>query len=441
LVKEARAQEPIDGLEALAGEKSPLSPNEVIVFLGDSITAAGAKELGYCRVIADAIEKRQPERKVKFVFAGVSGNKVPDLQRRLDRDVLSKHPTLVFIYIGINDVWHSNQGKGTPADQFEAGLRELISRIGETKARIVLCTPTTIGEKTDGTNRLDKLLEQYSEISRKVAAETSVTLCDLRVAFLNHLKTHNRGNTDQGILTTDGVHLNQDGNQLVANFAALAMAQELSRSAASGQTSLFNGRDLTGWHVDIPSLDNSQQTNSTFVVRHGNLVSLGRPEGHLITDQVYENYRLEVEYRFAGQPGNCGVLVHSSNPRALYKMFPKSIEVQMNHEHAGDFWCICEDVAVPDMVARRGNEQDWGVTEGKLRRILNLTDGSEKPVGQWNQMVIECLGDSIKVWVNGDLVNHGTKCTATKGQIALQAEGSEVEFRKLLLTPITILTD
>ena len=45
-------------------------------------------------------------------------------------------------------------------------------------------------------------------------------------------------------------------------------------------------------------------------------------------------------------------------------------------------------------------------------------------------MVIECVGDEVKVWVNGDLVNHGTKCTATKGQIALQAEGSEVEFRK-----------
>ena len=93
------------------------------------------------------------------------------------------------------------------------------------------------------------------------------------------------------------------------------------------------------------------------------------------------------------------------------------------------------------MVERRGAEKEWGVTEGKLRRILNLTDDSEKPVGEWNQMTIECLGDNVKVWVNGDLVNHGTNCTASKGQIALQAEGSEVEFRKLLLTPISKLTD
>ncbi len=178
-----------------------------------------------------------------------------------------------------------------------------------------------------------------------------------------------------------------------------------------------------------------------FIVRDGNLVSLGQPNGHLITDQEFENYRLEVEYRFAGEPGNCGVLVHASTPRALYKMFPQSIEVQMNHEHAGDFWCIVEDITVPDMVERRGPEETWGITEGKARRILNLTDGSEKPVGQWNTLIIEAFADEIKVWVNGDLVNHGTHCTANKGQIALQAEGSEVEFRKLELSPLEKLSD
>jgi hypothetical protein len=204
---------------------------------------------------------------------------------------------------------------------------------------------------------------------------------------------------------------------------------------------LFNARDLTGWHVDVPHLDENPDAKATFIVRGGKLVSLGRPNGHLITDTEYENYRLEVEYRFAAQPGNCGVLVHASTPRALYKMFPKSIEVQMNHRHAGDFWCIVEDITVPDMVERRGPKAKWGITEGKARRILNLTDDSEKPVGHWNRMVIECVKDAVKVWVNGDLVNHGTQCTATKGQIALQAEGSEVEFRTLSLTPIAKLTD
>ena len=204
---------------------------------------------------------------------------------------------------------------------------------------------------------------------------------------------------------------------------------------------LFNGKDLTGWHADIPKADKDKTIKDTFIVREQKLVSLGNPQGHLITDAKYSNYRLHVEYRFPGRPGNCGVLVHASTPRALYKMFPKSIEVQMNHKHAGDFWCIVEDIKVPDMVKRRGPEKNWGITEGKARRILNLTDGSEKQLGDWNTMIIECVGDEIKAWVNGDLVNHGSECTANRGQIAIQAEGAEVEFRKLTLTPIKSLSD
>lgn len=204
--------------------------------------------------------------------------------------------------------------------------------------------------------------------------------------------------------------------------------------------SLFNGKNLKGWHVDVPEMDTNASAKNPFIVRKGMLVSLGDPRGHLITDSVFQNYKLTVEYRFAGIPGNCGVLVHASRPRALYKMFPKSIEVQMEHNNAGDFWCIVEDIKVDDMEKRRGPKETWGITEGKARRIMNLTDSSEKPVGEWNTMIVECLGNSIKVWVNGDFVNYGFDCTANKGQIAIQAEGSEVEFRKLKLAPITKLT-
>jgi len=204
---------------------------------------------------------------------------------------------------------------------------------------------------------------------------------------------------------------------------------------------LFNGEDLTGWHMDIPAKDENPDTSDAFIVRDGMLVSLGDPRGHLITDEEYSDYRMEVEYRFPGEPGNCGVLVHASTPRALYDMFPQSIEVQMMHENAGDFWVIVEDITVPDMIDRRGPEEDWGIREGENRRILNLTDGSENPPGEWNQMTIETLGDSLKVWVNGDLVNSGYNATAQSGHIALQAEGAEVEFRSVMLTPITALRE
>jgi len=205
-------------------------------------------------------------------------------------------------------------------------------------------------------------------------------------------------------------------------------------SNQSSEINLINGDDLSGWHIDVPAMDQNPDTLNPFIIRDGMLVSLGTPGGHLITDDVYQDYRLNVEYRFSNNPGNCGVLVHASTPRALYGMFPKSLEVQMAHENAGDFWCIVEDITVEGMVERRGPEEEWGITEGKRRRIMNLTDGSENPPGEWNRMIIECAGNEIKVWVNDDLVNHGFDCTADRGQIAIQAEGSEVEFRKLALT-------
>ncbi len=228
---------------------------------------------------------------------------------------------------------------------------------------------------------------------------------------------------------------------LILAISVATAAGSMPHCASERQPqSLFNGKDLSGWHVDVPAADSNVRLRNPFLVRNGVLVSLGEPRGHLITDSSFHDYRLEVEYRFPGVPGNSGVLVHASTPRALYGMFPRSIEVQMEHGNAGDFWCILEDIRVPDMERRRGPAATWGTTEGKARRILNLTDSSEKPVGEWNTMVIEAVGRSIRVWVNRDLVNDGFDATADHGQIALQSEGSEVEFRKLLLTPIDRLT-
>ena len=204
--------------------------------------------------------------------------------------------------------------------------------------------------------------------------------------------------------------------------------------------SLFNGHNLQGWHVDVPEMDTNKTARNPFIVRNGMLVSLGAPQGHLITDSSYKNYRLIVEYRFPGKPGNSGILVHCSTPRALYKMFPKSLEVQMEHANAGDFWCIVENIKVPEMEKRRGDKENWGITEGKLRRIIKLKDSSEKKVGEWNKLIIECYKNAVRVWENGDMVNDGYACTKDMGQIALQAEGSEVECRKIVLTPIKKLS-
>ncbi len=205
---------------ALGAEKSvALKKGDRIVFLGDSITAGGVSPKGYVTLIKDQLKEKHPDLGIEVIGAGVSGNKVPDLQRRLDKDVLAKKPTVVVIYIGINDVWHgeSDPAKGTPKDKFEAGLKEIIGKCQEAGARVILCTPSVIGEKGDGSNKLDAKLDEYADVSRAVAKDTKSQLCDLRKAFLAYEKENNKENKEKGVLTGDRVHLNDAGNKLVAD--------------------------------------------------------------------------------------------------------------------------------------------------------------------------------------------------------------------------------
>jgi lysophospholipase L1-like esterase len=204
---------------AAAADVPPLKKGERIVFLGDSITQGGGGPKGYVTLIKKELTGKHKDLGIEVVNAGISGNKVPDLQRRLEKDVIAKKPTLVVIYIGINDVWHGEKdpAKGTTPEKYEAGLKEIIGKIQKAGARVVLCTPTVIGEKKSGTNGLDARLDQYADISRKVAKETGVPLCDLRKAFVDYLAKHNAGDKERGVLTTDRVHLNDAGNKLVAD--------------------------------------------------------------------------------------------------------------------------------------------------------------------------------------------------------------------------------
>ncbi|CAN5532712.1 SGNH/GDSL hydrolase family protein [soil metagenome] len=203
---------------ATAADSPVLQKGDKIVFLGDSITAGGVKPTGYVTLIKNHLADKHKDLNIEVIGSGVSGNKVPDLQKRLEKDVLAKKPTLVVIYIGINDVWHGEKdpARGTAPDKFEAGLKEIIGKIKDNGSRVVLCTPTVIGEKKPGTNSLDKKLDEYADISRKVAKDTETPLCDLRKAFQAAITKTNETEKEKGVLTSDRVHLNDAGNKLVA---------------------------------------------------------------------------------------------------------------------------------------------------------------------------------------------------------------------------------
>ena len=200
-----------------AASEADSTKTERIVFFGDSITEAGDGPGGYVRLIADSLHARYPDRDIEVIGAGISGNRVPDLLARVGPDVLDKDPTAVVVYIGINDVWHWGlYNRGTPEEDFERGLRTLADTLQSAGADVVLCTPSMIGEKADGSNAQDAMLDEYAQISRRVAEEEGLAVCDLRTEFVEYLKQHNPENRSEGVLTTDGVHLNEAGNRFVA---------------------------------------------------------------------------------------------------------------------------------------------------------------------------------------------------------------------------------
>jgi hypothetical protein len=214
----------------------------------------------------------------------------------------------------------------------------------------------------------------------------------------------------------------------VTLLAAIVVA---GAACAAEPIALFNGKDLTGWSPylwdrEAKAQDKTTPASAVWSVENGVLICQGRPSGYIRTDKEYENYRLSLEWRWpeGTTRGNNGVLVHTTTENAL-GVWPKSIEVQLALGNAGDFWVIGTTLEVPDLEKRRMG-----------RRHLNLTDNSEKPAGEWNKMEIEARGDELKVWVNGDLVNHATKLSQSKGAISLQSEGTLVHFRNIVLTPL-----
>ena len=212
-----------------------------VVFLGDSITEAGVydnevgvpsgdtliypKHTGFITLLKNDIEDD-----IELIGKGVSGNKVSNLLERYKEDVLSLNPDIVFIYIGINDVWHKYDfGTGTDILFYENGLRKIIADIKSNGARVVLCTPTVIGENKGEFTLVNKFkdietmeimngdLDAYSDVIRKLSSELDTDLVDLRKIFVNYILENNPNNEPAGITTYDGVHLNDLGNKLIAD--------------------------------------------------------------------------------------------------------------------------------------------------------------------------------------------------------------------------------
>jgi lysophospholipase L1-like esterase len=201
-----------------------------VVFFGDSITEAGIEPKGYITVLKDLLQQHEIDN-YELISSGIGGNKIYDLYLRVEDDVISKLPDIVVIFIGINDVWHKKtHGTGTDADKFEKMYRAMIRRLQAANVKVLLCTPTVIGEKKNYVNQQDEDLNKYATIIRNIGNDLQLPICDLRTLFADYIQEHNNEDVGSGILTTDGVHLSDTGNCLVAEALWEKMESMLSVS-------------------------------------------------------------------------------------------------------------------------------------------------------------------------------------------------------------------
>jgi lysophospholipase L1-like esterase len=194
-----------------------LNKKKKVIFFGDSITQMGAGNGGYIRLMEDIIKSENKSDEFELVGAGISGNKVTDLYLRLEKDVLSKRPDIVVIYVGINDVWHKRlAGTGTDYVKFTEFYDVIVKKLQAEKIKVIVCTPSVIGERKDNSNEQDGELNMYSNWLRNYAKTNQLICVDLRTDFQNYLIANNPSNEEKGLLTSDRVHLNAKGNLFVA---------------------------------------------------------------------------------------------------------------------------------------------------------------------------------------------------------------------------------
>jgi hypothetical protein len=223
----------------------------------------------------------------------------------------------------------------------------------------------------------------------------------------------------------------------LAALAAAAVALSLSVRAddkGSKTIELFNGKNLDGWKIVVNGKgDTKADAKKTWSVnaKEKTLVCKGEPWGYAITDKDYGDYKLELEWRWGNTDKesktrrNSGVLLHCMGEG---KPWPNCFEAQLLAGHAGEIYLMGCKVEGKDELKNKKNANNY------FR--MKTEKEVEKPLGEWNKYEITCKGDEASFVINGQKVNEAKKAERSKGRIALQAEGAEIHFRNVKLTPL-----
>lgn len=188
---------------------------------------------------------------------------------------------------------------------------------------------------------------------------------------------------------------------------------------------LFNGTDFTGWKLAVDG--DSVDVNDVWSVKDGVIHCAGVPNGYIMTEKSLSDYKLHLEWRWVEEPTNSGVLLHCGGELAgIY--WPNCFECQLQAGNAGDFVLIGPgQVTVDDSTT---------VNPERFAVIKKKHPSNEKPAGEWNTYDIEVRGNAVACFVNGLMQNNGTDLAVSSGPIALQSEGSPIEFRNIYITSL-----
>jgi lysophospholipase L1-like esterase len=209
-----------------------VNKGDKIVFMGDSITEGGSADPnGYVNLVVRALNQQGLE--VTHVGAGVSGQKSNDMLARVDTDVISHKPQWLLLSCGVNDVWHfklrlgRQKFVGVPLDEYKKNITSIIDKAQAANIKVMILTATMIGE--DPERELNKDMVPYNEFLREIAKQKNCLLADLNedmrktLAGMPDVKGPAKMFGERGYkrdiqnkLTTDGCHMNQLGNIMMA---------------------------------------------------------------------------------------------------------------------------------------------------------------------------------------------------------------------------------
>jgi len=217
----SQAAPPPEIQNVLAGKRK-------IVIVGDSITQAGKNPGGYVWLLERYLSALYPDRKIKIVNAGISGNKATDMQARFQKDAIDQKPDLVMINVGVNDVWHAffnfpknqffpqgNLPTGVPLAEYRDKITQMVLAAKAAGIRVVLLSPTPIGEILDGPE--NSRLQEYIAAMREIALQNQCLFIDLNAPCREVIATYQKhaGKT-LNLLAADGVHPNPSGYRIIA---------------------------------------------------------------------------------------------------------------------------------------------------------------------------------------------------------------------------------